>query len=196
LLGASLSTSIAQETLGESPLGAVESFEFKASELYRAEGIMTFDGFRVTGENWNVTADSAIARSDELDFESGQWRFEGNIRVQLDTATLQADSAAFDFSARRLVLVELSGDPVTFEDQASADHEAVTGSATTLRYDDVTGSFELLGTVTLTVGPYQTTGCDLVYYLGEEEFKTGSTRCDDPFVTTITQPESEQTPVE
>ena len=180
----------------ETSLGGVESFEFSSSELDRVERVMTFQGFRITGENWNLTADHATAKSNALDFEAGQLQFSGNIQLQLDTAWLQADTAVFDFRARGIVMAELSGNPMTFEDQATADHDAVHGSAMTLRYDDDAGSFQLLGSVTLTVGPYRTTGCDLIYYLGQEEFTTGSTQCDEPFVTTIVSQESEQAPVD
>jgi lipopolysaccharide transport protein LptA len=186
----------AQERRAASNLGAVQEFESDSFDLNRAANAMTFNGFRIFGDNWSLTADAAVADAAQLDFESGQWRFEGNISLQLDTASLEADTAVFVFQARRLVLAELSGNPVIFRDQATSEAEAASGSATTLRYDDTAQTFELLGNVSLTVGPYLTMGCDLVYYLGLEEFKTGSTQCAEPFRTIIVPQQSAETTAE
>ncbi len=178
---------------GTARLGAFEFFEFDSSYLNRAENTMRFDGFRVFGENWSVTADRAVADADELGLDSGQLRFDGSIRLQLDTASLEAESAVFVFENKRLVVAELSGDPVAFEDHTTPEDGAACGSATTLRYDDSAGTFEMRGGVSLTVGPYRTTGCDLIYYLGQEEFRTGPAQCDEPFRTTIVPEESAAT---
>ena len=169
----------------QSRLGEFEFFEFDSSQLDRSANTMRFDGFRIFGENWSVTADSAVANADELGFDSGQIEFAGNLDLQLDTASLEAERALFKFRNKRLILAELSGDPVAFEDHATPENGAACGSATTLRYDDGAGTFEMRGSVSLTVGPYRTTGCDLIYYLGQEEFRTGPAQCDEPFRTTI-----------
>lgn len=195
-ISASAQEESAEEESGRSRLGAVELFESDSFDLNRTANTMTFDGFRIFGDNWSLMADSAVADADELDFESGQWRFEGNISLQLDTASLRAESATFVFGDKRLVMAELSGNPVAFEDLTSYENEPVNGSAMTLRYDDGAGTFELLGSVSLTVGPYRTTGCDLVYYLGQEEFTTGSTQCNERFRTVIVPQESAETTAE
>lgn len=184
--------SLAEESTG-SRLGEFEFFEFDSSQLDRSENTMTFDGFRIFGENWSVTADSAVANADELGLDSGQIEFSGNLNLQLDTASLEAERAVFEFREKQLILAELSGDPVAFEDHATPEDGAACGSATTLRYDDGPGTFEMRGSVSLTVGPYRTTGCDLIYYLGQEEFRTGPAQCDEPFRTTIVSDEDAQT---
>lgn len=196
LLCICLSSATAQQGTGRSTLGAVESFESSSLDLNRSASTMTAIGLSISGANWSLQADKAVASSEALDFESGHWRFEGNIRLRFDTASLQAERADFEFRSKRIVLAELSGEPVRFEDFVAEQSEPVTGFADTLRYDDRERSFELLGDVSLTVGPYRTTGCDLVYYLGQEEFRTGSSQCDDPFVTTIVTQESADAPVE
>jgi lipopolysaccharide export system protein LptA len=169
----------------ESRLGAFEFFEFDSSQLDRSRNTMTFEGFRIFGENWSITAEKAVANADELGLDSGQIEFSGNLDLQLATASLEAERAMFEFREKQLILAELSGDPVAFVDHATPEHGAACGSATTLRYDDGAGTFEMRGSVSLTVGPYRTTGCDLIYYLGQEEFRTGPAQCDEPFRTTI-----------
>jgi lipopolysaccharide transport protein LptA len=176
--------STAQEP-GRGRLGPVEEWESNSFELDRPSNTMTFDGFRIVGTNWSLTADAASARATELEFEAGEWRFDGNVQLTLDTASLEAGSARFEFRQKRLITVELSGSPVVFEDMPLEGDGPVYGSAQSLRYDDTAGTFALLGSVTLTVGPYRTTGCDLVYYLGQEEFTTGSTQCEERFRTVI-----------
>jgi len=179
----------AQGPIG-SKLGAVQEWESNSFELDRGSNTMSFEGFRIVGENWSLSADAGTARATELEFEGGEWRFEGHVNVVLDTASLEAGSAVFTFRQKRLVRAELSGNPVTFEDAVVTADSPVQGTAETLRYDDERGTFELLGSVTLTVGPYRTTGCDLVYYLGQEEFTTGSTQCQERFRTIIVPQET------
>lgn len=174
-------------------LGEVEAFESDWFNLNRATNSMTYTGFRVFGENWSLSADEAHVSTDARNFESGQWRFSGNIDLQLDTASLAASSATFVFRNQQIQSVELTGEPVAFEDRSSYEDEPVQGTATTIRYDDAAQTFELLGAVSLTVGPYRTTGCDLIYYLGQEEFTTGSSQCSEPFRTVITPQESSET---
>lgn len=185
----------AQEATG-SRLGAVKEWETNSFELDRGSNTMTFDGFRIVGENWSLSADAATARATELEFEAGEWRFEGDVSVVLDTASLEAQTAVLAFRGKRLEYAELSGNPVAFEDAVVTADSPVRGTAETLRYDDANGTFELLGSVTLTVGPYRTTGCDLVYYLGQEEFTTGSTRCEERFRTIIVPQQTTEPPTD
>jgi len=186
---ACVGSAYAQGPIG-SKLGAVREWESNSFALDRGSNTMTFDGFRIVGENWSLSADAATARATELEFEVGEWWFQGHVKVVLDTASLEAGSAVFTFRQKRLVRAELRGSPVTFEDAVVTADSPVQGTSETLRYDDDRGTFELLGSVTLTVGPYRTTGCDLVYYLGQEEFTTGSTQCQERFRTIIVPQES------
>jgi lipopolysaccharide export system protein LptA len=80
---------------------------------------------------------------------------------------------------------------VVFEETAPSREGPVLGRAELIRYDNVTRTVELVGQVGLTVGPYDTTGCDLIYYLDEEDFTTGTEECDEPFTVIIT-PSEEQ----
>jgi len=182
--------------IGQAPaagsLGSIREWESDSFTLDRSTNTMAFDGFRIVAERWNLSADKASAFADRLNFDAGEWRFEGNIRVTLDSANLAADRAVFQFRDQQLISAELSGNPVEFEDTVAAEDGPVFGTANELRYDNTAGTVELLGTVSLTVGPYRTTGCDLVYFLGEEEFTTGSARCTEPFRTVIVPNDSDQ----
>lgn len=157
------------------------AWETDSFSLDRKSNVMTFEGFRVTADNWNLTADRASALADQLDFSDGEWRFSGNIHVELDTSVLEAGEATFRFADQKLISAELRGTPVSFEDTAPEREGPVRGTAEIIRYDEPGEALELLGKVSLTVGPYMTTGCDLVYFLVTEDFTTGSEQCSEPF---------------
>ena len=169
------------------PESADETIQLETDSfsLDRKANVTTFVGLRIEAGHWNLVADRASARSDALDFKSGEWRFEGNVRVAIGAALVTAEGAIFAFSEQELVRGELWGTPVAFEDNTPEQEGPVVGQAERLRYDDRAGTVELLGEVTLSVGPYQTTGCDLVYFLGSERFTTGSEECSEPFRTRI-----------
>lgn len=166
-------------------------WETNSFSLDRKSNVTTFDGFRIDAGRWSLVADTASAHAESLDFRGGEWRFEGNVRVVIDTATVTAQGAVFSFTEQELVLGEIWGAPVTFEDASPERDDPVVGQAERLRYDNLGGTVELLGRVALTVGPYQTTGCDLVYFLDTETFTTGSTACEEPFRTVIAPKEQQ-----
>lgn len=155
--------------------------EMDSISLDRKANVTTFVGLRIDAGRWSLVADHASARSDLLDFESGEWRFEGSVHVVIDTASVVAEGAVFAFRDQELVRGELWGAPVSFEDTGAAQDGPIVGEAERIRYDGDAGTIELLGEVTLTVGPYRTRGCDLVYFLGTERFTTGSADCAEPF---------------
>jgi lipopolysaccharide transport protein LptA len=157
------------------------AWETDSFSLDRKSNVMTFEGFRVTADTWNLRADRASALADQLDFSDGEWRFSGNIHVELDTSVLEAGEATFRFADQKLLSAELRGTPVSFEDTAPEREGPVRGTAEIIRYDEPGETLELLGQVSLSVGPYLTTGCDLVYFLVTEDFTTGSEQCSEPF---------------
>ena len=184
---AALAQSAATENRSEPIVLEASSFSFD-----RKANVNNYEGLHVDAGRWSVSANTASANVDSLDFKSGEWRFEGDVRVVVDTASITAQGAVFTFANQALVTGELWGAPVTFESSAPDQEGPVLGQAERLRYDDRAGTVELLGGVLLTVGPYQTTGCDLVYFVNEERFTTGSTTCQEPFRTVIAPREGGQ----
>jgi lipopolysaccharide transport protein LptA len=171
--------------------GLIE-FESDSFSLNRPLNVMTFKGFRIDTGDWSLRADEASASSTELDFEDGQWTFQGNVNITIDTALISAQRATFVFKDQRLISGVLEGDPAVFEDTDPEREGPVSGRAESVHYDNLAGTVELLGNVELTVGPYDTTGCDLVYYLREEDFTTGSAQCEQPFTMVISPNEDEE----
>jgi lipopolysaccharide transport protein LptA len=166
----------------QSPSGGDSiAWETDSFSLDRKSNVMTFEGLRITAATWNLTSDRASAFANRLDFSAGEWRFAGNVRVRLESSVLEAAEAVFRFQDQQLISAELTGAPVSFEDTAPEGDGPLRGTAGVMRYDDAAQTLELLGEVSLTVGPYLTTGCDLIYFLGTEDFTTGSEQCSVPF---------------
>lgn len=178
------SLSVAQDHDEQGRTSPIE-FESDSFSLDRPTNTMTFQGFRIDTGQWRLRADQASALATELDFTAGEWHFSGNISVSIDSTVMTAEKASFAFRDRMLVNADLIGSPVAFEDTSPEREGPVRGHAEHIQYDHDAGTVRLIGQVSLSVGPYDTTGCDLIYFLDEENFTTGSSECDTPFTMTI-----------
>ena len=49
-----------------------------------------------------IEADKAVATSEDFE-QSSEWRFTGHVRITVDTAVLEADTAVFTFDHRAAV---------------------------------------------------------------------------------------------
>ena len=183
-VGICVLTANAQDTDDAGRPRAIE-FESDSFSLARPTNTMTFQGFRIDTGDWSLQADEASALASELDFTGGEWQFKGNIRIAIDSALITAEEASFTFKDQKLITAALRGAPVVFEDTAPQREGPVLGRAGSIEYDNVEGTLRMMGQVALSVGRYETTGCDLIYYLNEEDFTTGSSDCDEPFTMVI-----------
>lgn len=187
--------SIAAPSLPQEPLETAESplieFESDSFSLIRSTNVMTFQGFRIDAGDWRLEADEASALATELDFESGEWLFDGNLRIAIGTALISAQSASFVFENQALVSGEMRGEPVVFEETEPKREGPVLGRAERIRYDSQAGTVQFIGKVALSVGPYDITGCDLIYFLEDEDFTTGSSDCPEPFTMIFSPSEAE-----
>src|SRR5688572_8519159 len=93
-------------------------------ELQFSSGLLVLDGQtnmmraqspRITQGDLTISADDALATGFEFD-EAGEFRLTGNVRVEIDTAVMEADSAVFTFADGQLSRGELEGMPVLFSD--------------------------------------------------------------------------------
>jgi lipopolysaccharide transport protein LptA len=170
---------------GNEPLTISIDAEF--SSLDRLTNRGSFQGLRIVIEQENITIEADEATVAELDTNRGSWQLTGNVRMTIDTATLQADSARFVFGAEEFIQGELMGEPAMFEDPGSGP-DPVTGSAQRVYYNSEEGSVRMEGGVSLTAGPNRITGCDVIYDLNQERVSSGSSECGEPFRITIIPP--------
>src|SRR5262245_18054851 len=83
---------------------------------------------RITQGNLRIAADDALATGFEFD-EAGELRLAGNVRIEVDAASMQANSAVFTYADGQLSRGELEGTPVSFSEVDAATQRKITGQA-------------------------------------------------------------------
>ena len=156
------------------------------SSFDRLSNTMMFKGLRIAQGAFAIEADEAVAS--DLDFDKSEWTFSGNVRISLDSATIESTSAEVVFETHELLVVELRGDPAEFRDRNPARGDPIRGSAAMLRYESAEGTLRMTGGAWLSEGPNEFTGCDLIYDIDEKKITSGSSECGEPVVITISPP--------
>lgn len=145
---------------------------------------VVFRGLHIQQGDMSIRADEASASS--LDFASSEWTFMGHLRIEIDSAVLEADQARLVFQDHRLVSAELDGSPASIE---GAGHgEPVRGGANRLYYSDTDQTLRLSEGAWLSQGQNEIRGCDLIYDLEAERVASGSSDCGEPVRITILPP--------
>jgi len=173
---------VAQEEQEPLPI----SLDAESSSFDRKNNIVIFRGLRITQGDFVIQADEAVASS--LDFEQSQWQFDGNIRVAINSASIESDSARLIFEAHTLQMAELTGDPAVFQDLDATREEPIRGGANRLQYDNVRRTLHMTDGAWLSEGQNEFRGCDLVYDFDQEKITSGSSGCGEPVVITILPP--------
>jgi lipopolysaccharide transport protein LptA len=127
-----------------------------------------------------IQADDVLATALEFD-ETGEFRLTGNVRIDIDTAFMEADSAVFTYAQGRVSSGELEGTPVSFTDVDAATQRRVTGRAGKISYDHVAGTLRLTGGAAVQFATREVVGCDLIYDFSAERASSGSADCEDRF---------------
>jgi len=162
------------------------SLDADSSSIDRQTNLIHFRGLRITQGDLRIEADEALATG--LDFEQSEWRFTGGVRIVVNSALLESDSAVFTFSAHQLATAELQGSPASFTDQSPDRDEPARGSANKLSYDYAQRILRMSDNASLNKGPNEIKGCDLIYDFNEERVTSGSSDCGEPFRITIVPP--------
>jgi lipopolysaccharide transport protein LptA len=135
---------------------------------------------RITQGDLMIAADDALATGFEF-ADAGEFRLTGNVRVEIDSAIMEADSAVFTFADGRLSRGELDGSPVSFSDVDEATQRRVTGHAGKISYDNVARTLRMLGDASVQLDNREVLGCDLIYDFGAERVTSGSADCEGGF---------------
>src|SRR5688572_21386159 len=142
--------------------------------------MMRAQGPRITQGALTIVADDALATGFEFD-EAGEFRLTGNVRVEVETAVMEADSAVFTFADRQLSRGELEGTPVSFSDTDAASQRSVTGRAGKMSYDNVARTLRMTGDASVQLDAREVLGCDLIYDFQAERVTSGSADCEGGF---------------
>jgi lipopolysaccharide transport protein LptA len=157
-----------------------EQLQFTSGPLAIEANMMRAQQPRITQGNLRIAADDMLATGFEFD-EAGEFRLTGNVRVDVGTASIEADSAVFTFANGRLTRGELEGSPVSFRDIDAARQRNVTGSAGKMSYDYVGRTLRMSGNASVQFPRREILGCDLIYDFGAEKVSSGSADCADQF---------------
>ena len=165
------------------------SLDADSSSFDRQTDSVTFRGLTITQGDLGIEADEALASG--LDFEQSEWRFSGNVRFTIGSATIEADAAEIRFEGHELLLAELRGNPAVFEDFSVARDEPVRGGANRLYYDNVDRILLLSDGAWFNQGPNEIKGCALTYDFEQESVIFGSSDCGERVQITIVPPTEE-----
>src|SRR5262245_8579360 len=135
---------------------------------------------RITQGNLRISADDVLATGFEFD-QAGEFRLTGNVRVEVDNASLMANSAVFMYANGRLSRGELVGTPVSFSAFDEATRRNVTGHAGAMSYDYVASTLRMTGDALVQIETREVLGCDLIYDFRAERVTSGSADCVDKF---------------
>ncbi len=162
------------------------SLDADSASFDRKTDRVAFGGLRITQGDLAIETDEALANG--LDFEKSEWRFSGNVRITIDSATIEADTAEIRFEAHELLTAELRGNPAVFEDFSVTRDEPLRGSANRLYYDNTDRTMHMSDGTWFNEGPNEIKGCDLLYDFEQERVTFGSSDCGEPVQITIVPP--------
>jgi lipopolysaccharide transport protein LptA len=131
---------------------------------------------KITQGDLSIEAADALATG--LDFEQSEWRLSGGVRIVVDSAVLESNTAVFSFKDHELQRGELTGSPASFTDRSA---EPASGSANKIAYDYDARTLRMSQNARIVKGPNEIVGCDLIYDFNEERVTSGSSDCGEPF---------------
>jgi len=168
-----------------------EVFQFESGPLVLDGEMMRAQAPRITQGNLRIAADEVLATGIEFD-ESGEFRFSGNVRIDVDTAFMEANAAVFTYAKGRLSRGELEGTPVSFTDVDQVNQRTVTGHAGNMSYDYDTRTLRMMGNASVQLASREVSGCDLIYDFRAERVTSGSAECADGFRVTLRRDPAER----
>jgi len=138
-----------------------------------------------------IAADEVLATGLEFD-EAGEFRLTRNVRIDVGSTFMEANSAVFMYANGRLSRGELEGTPVSFGDIDEANQRSVTGTAEKMSYDYVARTLRMTGNASVQFPTREVFGCDLIYDFGAERASSGSAACEDGFRVTLRRDSEER----
>jgi len=163
--------------------------DFESGTFNRQTNLFEARHPRIVQGNMRIEADESSGVDVE---QSSEWRFKGHVKITVNTAVLEADSAVFMFDGKQLSHAELEGNPASFTDFESAQQKPVRGGARKLTYDHVARTLRLSDDALVKKDQIEIQGCDLIYDFKEERVSSGSTDCGDQLFRIRVPKKSEQ----
>ena len=131
-----------------------------------------FAGLRITQGAIGIEADRGVTRlgdDTKLDFADSTWEFSGNVRIDIETATIISDAAELYFRDHALQHATITGAPATFDDTRGSEQEPLHAEAARFEYNLADYVIRFVGKARITEGDNEVTGADLLYDLNGKQ---------------------------
>jgi lipopolysaccharide transport protein LptA len=159
------------------------SLDARSSDFDRKNDRLVFRDVSIQQGELSIRADRAEAT--RLDFEDSRWEFDGGVRIDFDTGTIDSDSATLQFTGHQLRHAEIVGEPARFSQKEREDGGHATGQARRLEYDFESGIVTLSQNARLSEGANDITGDWLQYDMRRERIVAGTDDDDERVHITI-----------
>lgn len=147
----------------------------ESSSIDGQSNLVHFRGLKITQGGLSIEAGDALANG--VDFEDSEWRFSGGVRIVVDSAVLESDSAVFKFRAHQLQRGDFVGAPASFTDRKPTRKETARGSANKITYNNVARTLQMSENARIVRGSSEIIGCELIYDFAEARVTSGSSGC-------------------
>ena len=151
--------------------------------------MIVFTGLRLSQGRISIEANEGRATNTEG--ESGSWKFDGNVIIDIENGRIECDSADLTFVQYQLRQAAVAGSPATFELKRPGTSEVTYAEAGILSYDVEAGVIEFSDQASINEGGNQISSEYLVYNIGEQRITADSSGSQDGRVRiTYTPPDA------
>ena len=138
------------------------------SEIDLASNTTTFYGLRIIQGATRIAADRAQT-SAGTDFSDSNWRFSGDVEIDVGTARIRARQATLRFLNHQLVNAKVAGEPAQFSDTNPLTGVVTDGAARTFDYDLKEDLVRFENNARISDGTNEVTGKLLVYNVARQQ---------------------------
>jgi lipopolysaccharide transport protein LptA len=145
------------------------SLDASSSEVDYKKNTVKFQNIVISQGDIKVEANRAEAEATGLDFKTGHWTFNGDVRIHLEKrGNLRSDQAVLEFRDSQIVKATITGKPAQFEQQRPASDLMARGHAGEIIYEPVAGVVRLSEDAWLSDGHNEIRGPLLVYNIRQQ----------------------------
>ena len=145
------------------------SLDASSSEVDYKKNTVKFKDIVISQGDIKVEANRAEAEATGLNFKTGNWTFNGDVRIHVEKrGNLRSDQAVIEFRDSQIVKATITGKPAQFEQQRPASDLMARGHAGEIIYQPVEGVVRLSDDAWLSDGKNEIRGPLLVYNIRQQ----------------------------
>jgi lipopolysaccharide export system protein LptA len=145
------------------------SLDASSSEVDYKKNTVKFKDIVISQGDIKVEANRAEAEATGLNFKTGNWTFNGDVRIHVEKrGNLRSDQAVIEFRGSQIVKATITGKPAQFEQQRPASDLMARGHAGEIIYQPVEGVVRLSDDAWLSDGKNEIRGPLLVYNIRQQ----------------------------